>query len=102
MHSPTDSVSVRGRRPCRSRLLRGPLTPRSHDLPVIDERVGIDVNPIDLDNPEARAWLTACLPPEQGALTRATAAIALARDAAPNIVRGAADEVLPDLLSRLA
>lgn len=93
--SPASSVQIPS-------LLQGPLTPRSHELPGIDERVGIDVNPIDLDEPEARAWLRACLPPEPGALTRATAAIALARAGTPNIVRGAADEVLPELLSGLA
>ena len=31
--------------------------------PDIATRLGIDVAPIDLDDPHARAWLAACIPP---------------------------------------
>src|SRR5262245_59785848 len=64
-------------------VLEGPLSPRGHVLPVIDERVGIDVDPIDLENAEARDWLRACVPPEVNALTRAARAVDLIRAARP-------------------
>ena len=38
--------------------------------PEIVQRVGIDADPVDLDDPAARAWLAACLPPTPDGGTR--------------------------------
>lgn len=79
--------------------LRGPLSPRCRRLPVIEHRVGIDINPIDLRDPEACAWLMACLPPEVGALTRAVGAMDVVRNVNLTVVCGAANEMLGDVLA---
>jgi hypothetical protein len=66
--------------------------------PAIRHRVGIDLNPLDLDDPEERAWLTACAPPETGALQRLAGAIDVARVGHAPIVRGPADVHLSEVL----
>jgi hypothetical protein len=78
--------------------LRGHVRPLLPPTEQIDHRVGIDLNPLDLDDPEERAWLVACLPPEAGALRRAASAIEVARTGDAPIVRGDADERLSDVL----
>jgi hypothetical protein len=47
--------------------VRGPHMPPPAGLPPITDRAGIDVNPIDLQDQAARAWLLACAPPEASA-----------------------------------
>jgi hypothetical protein len=79
--------------------LQGRLRPRLPSTPSIHHRVGIDLNPLDLDDPEERAWLAACLPPEAGALRRLAGAMEVARSGRAPIVRGAADQLLSDVLS---
>ena len=78
--------------------LHGPLRPRLPPAPAIRHRVGIDLNPLDLDDPEERAWLTACAPPEIGALQRLAGAIDVARSGHAPIVRGPADVHLSEVL----
>jgi hypothetical protein len=80
--------------------LHGPLRPRlpPAPAPAIRHRVGIDLNPLDLDDPEERAWLTACAPPEIGALERLAGAIDVARSGHAPIVRGPADVHLSEVL----
>jgi hypothetical protein len=81
--------------------VRGPLPPTLPHLPLITHRIGMDLNPIDLDDPESRRWLRACLPPETGALNRVVGAIELVRRRDATIVMGAAEHALPDVLERL-
>ncbi len=78
----------------------GTLTPRAYELPPISARIGIDVNPIDLRDPEACAWLAACVPPEVSAVRRAAGAIEIVRDAGVRIERGSATDVLVDVLDQ--
>jgi hypothetical protein len=78
--------------------LRGSLSPLLPATEKIDHRIGIDLNPLDLDDPEERAWLEACIPPEAGALRRVAGAIDVARTGEAPIVRGDAHELLSDVL----
>jgi hypothetical protein len=79
--------------------LRGDLRPLLPTTHTIDHRVGIDLNPLDLDDPEERAWLVACIPPEAGALRRVAGAIEVARTDDAPVVRGDANELLTDVLN---
>jgi hypothetical protein len=82
-------------------VLRGRL-PAEPLLPSITRRVGLDLHPVDLADPDAAAWLAACIPPEPGAVARFAAASALVAAAAPRLVAGGAIEALPALLDELA
>ncbi len=65
-------------------------------------RVGLDREPIDLADPEARGWLEACLWPNDDARsTRLAAAIDLAMASPPPVLRGDAIALLPGLLDAL-
>ena len=82
--------------------LRGPTAPPTPSaLPRIVSRIGIDIEPVDLEAPGVLAWLAACLPQEIGALTRFHDAVALATAHPARSVRGDACEVLPELLARI-
>jgi hypothetical protein len=76
--------------------------PPTLELPDIVERIGIELNPIDIEDPAARAWLESCAPPEASALARLAAAIDLARQHPATILAGDVCEVLPSLLDGLA
>ncbi|MGE0300571.1 DUF2332 domain-containing protein [Pseudonocardia sp.] len=56
----------------------------------ITHRVGVDAEPLDVTDPATAAWLTACVPPEVGAVTRFAAALDLVLDLARAPVLGAA------------
>ncbi len=56
--------------------------------PTVAARLGIDVAPIDLDDPAARAWLAACIPPTSDAEQRLAAALDVTRDAGLTIWTG--------------
>jgi hypothetical protein len=71
------------------------------ELPPIVSRIGIDIDPVDLRNEAARAWLVACAPPEASALSRLTAAIEVAREHPALIVAGDAVAALPGVLASL-
>lgn len=62
-----------------------PLPPGPPDIAV---RVGIDVAPIDLDDPDARAWLMACTPPTTEAERRLAGAISVTRAVGAPVVAG--------------
>jgi hypothetical protein len=81
--------------------VRGPIPPPAADLPPISVRVGVDLDPVDLANPAARAWLRACAPPEASALSRLAAAVDIARLHPARIVAGDAVDVLPRVLASL-
>jgi hypothetical protein len=67
-------------------------------VPRITDRVGIDVEPLDLGDRDVRAWLAACIPQEIGAVTRFHHAVDLAIANPARTVRGDATEVLTDVL----
>lgn len=79
--------------------VRGPIPPPAADLPPISVRVGVDLDPVDLADPTARAWLSACAPPEASALSRLAAAVDITRLYPARIVAGDAVDVLPRVLS---
>jgi hypothetical protein len=80
---------------------RGDRQPPRPVLPPIARRAGIELNPVDLADPAARAWLEACSPPEASALTRLDAAIEMSRESPPRIVAGNAVDALPGVLASM-
>ncbi len=84
-------------------LLRGKRhPPMPHDLPKVDSRIGIDLNPIDLNDPGNIQWLHALVWPEQEKRTRQLElAIQLAKHQSPRIVRGNALELLPEMIDKI-
>lgn len=81
--------------------LHGAGQPPAPDLPQIASRVGIELDPVDLEEPAARAWLEACAPPEASALTRLAQAIKVARGKPASIVVGDVVDRLPEVLAEL-
>jgi hypothetical protein len=81
---------------------RGPHAPPCASLPPIAERAGIELNPVDLDDRAARAWLLACAPPEASALSRLTAAVEVTRQHRAPIVAGDVIDELPGVLRGMA
>jgi hypothetical protein len=75
---------------------RLPVPPR---IPVVADRVGVDVEPLDVADPHTFAWLAACVPPEIGAVTRFAAAAAVARADPARAVRGNLLDVLGDAVA---
>ena len=76
------------------------LTPidRSRTLPSVNSRVGIDPNPLDLENEDDRLWLKACLWPEERRRHERFDAIVAARPSWPSVTEltGSALERLDD------
>ncbi|HEY3978974.1 MAG TPA: DUF2332 domain-containing protein [Streptosporangiaceae bacterium] len=71
-------------------------------MPRVAARIGIDLDPADVTDPDAARWLRACVPPDQherAALLDAE--IALAAAAPPVLLTGDAVAVLPDALARV-
>jgi hypothetical protein len=68
-------------------------------LPVISGRVGIDLDPPDLTDPDDTRWLLACVWPGTGRFQRAARAIELGRADPPPVLRGDAVATLPDVLA---
>ncbi len=81
--------------------LRGTATPERWELPPIADRAGIELRPVDLDDPASRAWLQACTPPEASALSRLAAAVEVAREHPATIVAGDVIAALPGVLDAL-
>ena len=78
--------------------------PDLDDIPLVRDRLGIDLDPVDATDPEQRLWLQALVWPEhRDRFTElATALDAIAADP-PEILQGDAIELLPRLdLERLA
>ena len=71
-------------------------------LPHVSERVGIDIEPLDVTDPAVRSWLAACIPQEIGAVTRFHQAVRVAMSHQARVVRGDADSVLPRVLDSLS
>ena len=68
-------------------------------VPTIADRIGIDVEPLDLGDPAVRTWLAACIPQEIGAVTRFEKAVEVALANPARSVRGDACDVLPEVLA---
>ncbi|MGY1603995.1 DUF2332 family protein [Geodermatophilus sp. SYSU D00815] len=64
-------------------------------MPVIASRLGVDVEPLDLADAGTVRWLSACVPPETGAVTRFAAAVEVARARPAATLRGDLVDVLP-------
>jgi len=82
--------------------LRGPLAPPLPDaLPEVGWRLGLDLNPIDLGDPEESLWLRALIwPDEPGRAELLRQAIAAASGAGlPRIIAGDALKTLPAALA---
>lgn len=68
--------------------------------PIIADRVGIDLNPIDLHDLDEQLWLRALVWPDHRRRAECLeAAIASASRSAPRVVRGDVLTVLPDVLA---
>ena len=70
-------------------------------LPAIAGRVGIDLDPPDLTNPDDALWLLACVWPGTGRFQRASMAIEMGQADPPLVLRGDALETLPGVLAGL-
>ena len=79
--------------------VRGPFAPPPAGLPAVATRIGVDLDPVDLADPAARAWLVACAPPEASALSRLAAAVDIARRHPAAIIAGDVVDVLPRVLA---
>lgn len=70
-------------------------------LPHVAERIGIDIEPLDITDRAVRNWLAACVPQEVGAVTRFHHAVRVAASHPARVVRGDAGTVLPGLLNEI-
>jgi hypothetical protein len=82
-------------------VVRAGAPPLPPSVPVLADRVGIDVEPLDLTDPDTLAWLAACITPEAGAVTRFAEASTLARAEPARSVRGSLLDVLSDVIADL-
>jgi hypothetical protein len=83
--------------------VRGSLPlPSIPTVPHIADRVGVDVEPLNLAEPSVVHWLAACVPQEIGAVTRFHRAVELALAHPARTVRGDALAALPDVLATIA
>jgi hypothetical protein len=76
--------------------------PPVQGLPAVSFRIGVDLNPIDVFDDEATAWLRALVWPEH--IERAAAlqaAIDVARQEPPRVVQGDGVELLPAVLDQV-
>jgi hypothetical protein len=71
-------------------------------MPEVAARVGVDLDPADVTDPDEARWLRACLWPDQPErAARLEAEIALAATAPPLLLPGDAAEVLPAAFARV-
>ena len=100
-----DSARDRRRAGTRRPLLHcpqgGARTPAPPLLPAIAYRLGVDVEPLDLADADTARWLSACVPPEIGAVTRFAAAVEVARAHPAATLRGDLVEVLPAVVEEV-
>jgi hypothetical protein len=67
----------------------------------LSDRIGIDIEPLTLADDAVRAWLTACLPQEIGAITRFHHAAEIAVAGSARLVRGDACDGLAEVVTSL-
>ncbi|HEX5191630.1 MAG TPA: DUF2332 domain-containing protein [Solirubrobacteraceae bacterium] len=70
-------------------------------LPPLAERIGIDIEPLQVADYRVREWLTACLPQEIGAITRFHHAAELAAAGSGRLLRGDACDTLAEAVSSI-
>jgi len=71
-------------------------------MPEVVARIGVDLDPVDVTDPDDARWLRACLWPDQPErAARLDAEMALAATAPPLLLQGAAVDVLPDAFARV-
>ena len=79
--------------------LRGPKNPPLGPNPKVASRVGLELNPVDLSDPDQRDWLRALVWPDtKGRFERLEAAIKAHAAIRPEIKSGSALDLLPDAL----
>jgi hypothetical protein len=82
--------------------LRGPHTPLLPPAPpTVAVRIGVDTEPLDVADPDVRAWLRACTPPVAEALIRFDRAADYAVAHPATMVRADALTALPEVFERL-
>jgi hypothetical protein len=82
--------------------LRGDRVPPLGSAPRVASLVGLELNPVDLCDPDARDWLRALVWPDQLArFARLEAALEIYKDANPEIRFGNALDLLPEALARV-
>lgn len=81
--------------------LRGRPAPLPARLPRIAARLGVDVEPLDLEDERVRDWLAACVPPETSAVDRFAAASRIARTHPATTARADLVDDLPALCARM-
>jgi hypothetical protein len=92
-----DSIPAAPVFPCRVDAA----TPLPSRLPQVAWRAGLDLNPIDLHDPEQTAWLeTLVWPGQEARAERLRGAMAVARARAPLVLRGDLLKNLPDLAEK--
>ena len=85
-------------------LLRGEKhPPLPNRFPEIASRIGVDLNPVDLSDPENVQWLRALVWPEhQKRAKQLELAIQMAKRDPPQIISGDALDLLPSLMGRVS
>jgi len=80
--------------------IRGAVQPPvPQDFPAVASRVGIDLEPVNVNDDDAVAWLRACIWPEHAARVELfTNAVEIARGDPPKVVRGDFVSLLPEML----
>ncbi len=82
--------------------MRGDVVPPVPErLPHVVERIGIDVEPLDLADDAVRSWLAACVPQTVEAVTRFERAAAVALSEPATMVRADACDALADVLAAI-
>lgn len=100
--STPDGEVLLGEEPRLPCAVRGP-APLPAALPEVAWRGGIDLNPLDVTDPDATDWLETLVWPEQDERrTRLRQAVAVARRDPPRLVRGDLLTALPDLVEEAA
>ncbi len=82
-------------------MVRGPF-PLPDRVPAVADRIGVDVEPLDLTDPQVHAWLAACVPPEIGAVERFAAASEVALAHPARMLRGDVVDVVADAVDTLS
>ncbi len=79
--------------------VRGPNNPLMGPTPKVARRMGLDLNPVDLDDADQRDWLRALVWPDtRGRFERLEAALKAYASMRPEIRVGSALDLLPDAL----
>jgi hypothetical protein len=94
-HGTTGPADSRVRVECE---VRSGSPPIAGSLGPFATKVGIDLDPPDVENPDDVRWLLACIWPDTGRLERARRAITVAQEEHPKVIEGDALELLPGVL----